>query len=172
MVRVADGARSRCSWWLLWFVVGIVLVRKPERTPAVDGKAGRKLVKLLPLVVVTVLNVCECAGAATFASFLFSDTPWQRTQNYYVVPPYSWTNVYAVHMSHAADDVAQWWKTLTHSQYVVPKAIDQYLPPMHKMQQTSCTMLQTSINGTDRWTFDHFKMLTTYYMDRIITQVQ
>jgi len=36
------------------------------------------------------------------------------------------------------------------SWYAAPAAVDQYLLPVPELQQTSCTSLQLSIDGTDR----------------------
>ena len=36
-------------------------------------------------------------------------------------------------------------------------------------QQTHCTSLLLSIDGIDRQSLDHFKMLTAYYVDRVIS---
>ena len=89
MVMAEDGARSRRSWWLFWLDVGITLDGKLAKTPLADGMAGGKPMKLPPAVVVTVLNVCKCAGGTTLtnpndcwsSSFLFSDIPWECTRN-------------------------------------------------------------------------------------------
>ena len=61
----------------------------------------------------------------------------------------------AHHMTLPAAERGPWRQTSSYSRYAAPSAINRYVTPAPGLQQTSCTSLLLSIDGTDRQAGGH-----------------